>query len=119
MKRTTNSDPDALLWKKIGGGSFAATINGRRVIIKPGETFLARPDEIPLGQRDVIVPADPVDLAKKEQNKEEKISSDNAPKYSLSDRGGSWWDVVSADGKVQNEKALRKPAAEELLAALS
>ena len=118
MERT-KEDPKAILWKKIGGGSFHANIGGRMMIIKPGETFSARTEEIPLAFRDTVVPVDPV-AASKAESKKEIVAKTSAPsKYSLRERGGNWWDVVSEDGKIQNEKALRKPKAEELLESLS
>ena len=50
-------------WRKLGRGFFRLPNR----IIKPGEVFWARPDEIPLAFRDMIVPIDSKEL--KEQPK--------------------------------------------------
>jgi hypothetical protein len=112
MERTTNVDPEAIKWKKIGGGSFHATINGRQVIIKPGQVFFAKEEEIPSGVRDLVVPVDPVGVQKKVVEQEAKVAEAIKPVYNLQHRGGGWFDIVDADGKVQNEKALKKEDAE-------
>ena len=118
MERTSKQDPEAILWKKTGGGSFHVNIGGRVMIIKQNQTFLARTEEIPLAFRDTVIPVDPA-AASKVVKKREEVAKKAAPsKYFLKERGGNWWDVVSEDGKVQNEKALRKPEAEELLTLL-
>ena len=119
MERTRKVDPEAIEWKKVGGGSFHANIGGRLRIIKPNERFFSREDEIPKNFKDVVVPMNPKISAKKEQEKAEEITVANAPRYSLVHRGGGWFNVVSEDGKVQNENALKKEAAEELLKKLS
>jgi hypothetical protein len=90
------------------------------MIIKPNQTFLAREDEIPLGFRDTIVPVDPVAVVKKREEKDREVAEvAEAPKYFLKEKGGNWWDVVNEEGKVQNEKSLRKADAEALLKQLS
>lgn len=102
-------------YKKIGGGSFHATIGGNRRIIKPNEVFDARPEEIPEGFRDMIVPLDPsvADAANKPAQKKAPTNL----KYFVKKRekGVGYWDVVDKNGKVQNEKALRKDKAEEFI----
>ena len=119
MERSKNIDPNAIGWKKLGGGSLHVNIGGKVQIIKPGQTFYALEDEIPLSFRDTIVPVDPVGkskaVVKKEKDLEDKAT---ASEYKLQHRNGKWWDVVNEDGKIQNEKALDKEAAEELLASL-
>lgn len=120
MKREAKKDPDLILWKKIGGGSFHANIGGVVRIIKPGQQFHAREEEIPTGFRDVVVPVDPVKAAKNLPKEEMEVKAKaEEPKYTLQHRGGGWWDVVNEDGKVQNENALKKDAAEELLESLN
>ncbi len=121
MERTVKQDPDAILWKKVGGGSFHANIGGRVMIIKPNQEFYAREDEIPMGFRDLVVPVDPVAVAKKKTEEEVKVEKEvlSKPKFFLKEKGGNWWDVVNEEGKVINEKSLRKAAAEELVKSLS
>ena len=113
------ADPEALKWKKQGGGPLHINIGGRVQIIKPGQEFMAKEEEIPVTFRDVIVPVNPVVAAKKKQEVEEKAAEAAKPKYFLKEKGGNWWDVVNADGKVQNEKSLRKADAEKLIEDLS
>lgn len=93
-------------FKKIGGGSFRL---GNR-IIKPGETFLARPEEIPVGFRDVVIAQE----AEKNVAKPIIVAK---PVYTLQPRGKSksLFDVVDAQGKVLNEKALSKEDAQGLI----
>ena len=114
-------DPDAILWRKKGGGSFHANIAGRLTIIKPNQEFWAKEEEIPMAFRDMIVPVDPVAAVKKKEAKEkeaaEKVTAE--PKYFLKEKGGNWFDVVNEEGKVQNEKSLRKTDAEALIGQLS
>jgi hypothetical protein len=124
-------------WRKLGRGFFRLPNR----IIKPGEVFWARPDEIPFAFRDTIKPVDaselkektkvpsrpvktPVDVRKQrmmrrapvaKQNKEEEITDAIKPVYSIVSRGeGSpWYDIFDENGKQMNAKALRKEKAEE------
>lgn len=107
-----------ILWKKNGGGSAILRIDGNKRRIKPGETFLAYPEEIPLAFRDVIVPLDgnPIKFVTEDEKPVKVVS----PAYTLRPRGNSktWWDVVDAQGKVLNEKGLTKEIAERFKADL-
>lgn len=118
MERTQKTDPDAILYKKEGGGSLHLRIGGRLTIIKPNQRFYAREEEIPKAFRDVVVEVEPDKAAEVKKEKEEKIEASTAPKFELQHRSGKWWDVVNEAGKVQNEKALDKDAAQELLNSL-
>jgi hypothetical protein len=118
MERTKQTDPEAILWKKEGGGSLHLKIAGRLTIIKPNQRFYAREEEIPQAFRDVIVEVEPEKAAEVREEKEEKIEQSSAPGFKLQHRSGKWWDVVNEAGKVQNEKALDKDAAQELLDSL-
>lgn len=110
MERTKSND--AIRWKKTGGGHFM--LNGR--IIKPGQVFTAREDQISKNFRDLCIPLDelppppedaPVDVIK--------------TIYTTQPRGKSktWFDVVDTRGKVINEKALQKEQADKLAHDLS
>lgn len=118
MERTQESNTGVIQWRKLGGGSFVATINGRAKIIKPNETFFARPDEIPTSFKDLIVPVDPTELSVKQVEEKVEVEKATAPKFELRHRGGGWWNVVDEDGKIFNEKALKREEAEELLESL-
>jgi len=111
MERTKNTDL-LIRWKKIGGGHF--TFNGR--LIKPGQVFRAREDQIPKSFRDVCVPID--ELPETPEPIPLKITD---IVYTVVPRGKSktWFDVVNGKGKVVNEKALQKEQAERLVNDLS
>ncbi len=109
MKRTA-SKPGMIRWIKKGGGTF--TLNNR--IIKKGQIFDARLEDIPEAFRDVVVRLD----------REVKETLSVAPKplakveYFTKHRGSGYYNVVDTDGKVQNEKPLRKDEAEALIVSL-
>lgn len=92
-------------WRKTGGGSHRMKRNGKRVIIKPGQKFKARPSEIPEAFRDIIIPLEnlPEEAPVKIEEKEIEIVH----------KGSGWYNVVM-NGKIMNEKALRPEEAEEL-----
>lgn len=114
MKRT--KDKGTIRWRKTGGGSFTAVINGKKKMIKPGQEFSARLEEIPEGFRDLVIPVDPEEFKVAEKH------FDNVDvaklEYSISPKGGNWFDVLDSDGKKLNEKSLRKDAAEALISSL-
>ena len=115
-------------WKVVGGGFFYATINGTKRIIKPGQIFDARLEDIPEGFRDVITPVTedaesliqhPVQPKVEPKTAEPEVMEEPVnPKYFVQSRGAGYYNVVDVNGKVMNEKALRKDAADELLASL-
>jgi hypothetical protein len=117
MERTKNIeiieqlDDGVIRWKKVGGGSFK--LNNR--YIKPGQVFLARPEEIPTAFRDLVVPQDEI------KEKPPEVIEVAKSEYTVQLRGksNSWFDVVrTSDGKVLNEKGLKKEVAEQLKADL-
>ena len=119
MKRKTDT-AGMVRYIKLGGGSLEVVINGKVRIIKPNQKFDARPEEIPENFRDVIVPLDPSEKVAAEANKPAQKKAPSKLQYFVKKRekGVGYWDVVDKNGKVQNEKALRKAAAEELIASL-
>jgi hypothetical protein len=96
-----------ITWKKVGGGSLR--LNGR--MIKPGQIFKARPEEIPVAFKDLIIPLEQVRL------KDEPVIVAAKLVYELKPRGKSksLFDVVDKNGKVLNEKALTKEVAQNLI----
>jgi hypothetical protein len=119
MERENAAD-GKIQWQKVGGGSFQM---GRR-LIKPGEKFFAFKEEIPKAFRDVVVPLDGSVTWDKETKKEEKpvypvtnVTYTITPIEIINPKGKSplWWNVIGKDGKVLNEKALRKADAEKLI----
>ncbi len=109
MKRTPNI-PGMIRWIKKGGGSFV--LNNRH--IKQGQIFDARLEDIPEAFRDVVVQLD----------KEVKETLPVVPvqslkvEYFVKYRGSGYYNVVDSNDKIQNEKALRKDAAEALIVSL-
>lgn len=116
MKRTIGP-ADVVRWRKVGGGSFYTVIDGKQRIIKPGEVFTAKLEEIPVAFRDTVKP---VDDAQYKVVKEQKEATEPVPaEYSLKHRGGGYFDVFDSNDKQVNEKALRREAAEELIGSLT
>lgn len=113
MERT-KSNKDVIRWRKTGGGSFRMA--GGKKIIKPGQVFSARLDQIPVAFRDVIIPVDGAIFIEKE--KQEKIEVPE-PEFKVNHRGVGWYDVLDNEGKAINDKALKKEAAWNLLKSLT
>ena len=114
MERTAEKK---VRWKKIGGGSFhMVDEQGKQRIIKPGQTFAAYPHEIPQAFRDVVVALETLP-----EHKPPPPLAGKDPVYKLKARsgGGGWYDVVNPNGKVLNEKALKKEEAEKLIVDLT
>lgn len=110
--KVTEAVDDGRIWyRKVGGGSLRLP----NKIIKPGEKFRARPEDIPRAFRDLCIPMENVKEAP--VKKIEVVES----VYKLQPRGTNkqWWDVVDANGKVMNEKAMKKDIAEKLISDLS
>ena len=96
-------------FRKIGGGTFRMA-SGR--IIKPNQTFTAKPSEIPQGARRFVVPLTG-SYAEVDNPKRVEL------KYSLRVRSPGWYDIVDGEGKVINENALREAQAREMLKSLA
>lgn len=115
MERTKKAEvvieeDNRIMYKKVGGGSMR--ILGK--IIKPGERFKADPADIPPAFRDLCLPLEEV----KEKQPVKLDITKSA--YKLQQKGtGAWFDVVDANGKVINEKGLKKEIAEKLIIDLS
>jgi len=120
MKRTTKESV-LVKFKNLGGGSFHATIAGKIKIIKPNEVFSAYPEDISVSFRDVVVPV--------EGNSTKEIQGKDTPDipdvpvaevvFTLKKKGGAYYNVEDANGKVMNEKGLVKVDAEALIKSLS
>lgn len=91
-------------------------IKGKHRIIKPGQTFWARPEDIPVAFADSIRPLNP---AEEEALAEEKLESLVEAEYKLIHRGAGKYNVIDAEEKVVNENPLTKDEAEELLSSLT
>lgn len=96
--------PKPIRWKKIGSGGFL--FNNR--YIKPGQTFTATVEEIPLAFRDVIVPVDK--LPEDPFTKLKKVSN-----YTLMQTEEGLWNIVDKQGKIFNDAPMEKNEAEKVL----
>jgi len=101
MKRAKKDIPKGMIqYKKVGGGSFLLTIEGKRVHIKPNQIFVCHPEDIPVAFHDVLIPLSGIEKANQGL-----------------ERGG-FYDVVDKMGKIQNETGLREDKAKELIESL-
>lgn len=94
-------------WKKIGGGALRL----KNRIIKPGQIFSARADEIPKAFLDTCIPLDEVPVVPESP----AIILKNEYKIVLKGKSKFLYDVVDDNGKVINEKGLTKEVAENLV----
>jgi len=123
MERTNKEDA-VYEFVKTGGGTFVATILGRRKHIKPNQKFRARLSDIPEAHRDTIQlvdgrPLDQLVEADKETNIPKEVAEKAAPlEYSIEPKKGGWYDVIDSNGKKVNENSLREDAAKELVDSL-
>lgn len=104
-----------ITWKKIGSGSFR--LHGK--IIKPGQTFKAREEEIPQAFRDVVIPTDPIQVAK---GKEEEFIKNHRKitfKKVESERPGRFDVINEVNGKKMNDNPLKEDKADALIADLN
>jgi hypothetical protein len=102
-----------LRWKKIGGGH----LYWKNHIIKPGEIFLAKTEDLPKAFMDTLVCID-TDALKKEKERIKEEGSVTPLLYRLAEVKGGLWNVVNEKKKPINEKPLSRELAEELKAAL-
>ena len=98
--------PKPIRWKKIGSGGFL--FNNR--YIKPGQTFTATVEEIPIAFRDVIVPIEDVPTDKLLVNPETLYKKELI-------EGTNTYNIVSSTGKILNENPVTLEEAEKLLKA--
>jgi hypothetical protein len=109
------ADPDApIRWKKIGGGSSHLMINGKNKMVKPNQEFTARPSEISLMFRDVIVSLETIP-APEQIAPTPGIKSVYALRALNIEEENSLFDIVDQNGKKINEKPLPKEIAESLI----
>jgi hypothetical protein len=117
MERTKNVTTGKPRWQKVGGGSLRI---GNR-IIKPGQIFEALPEEIVPSFRKFVIPLSGDANFKKVEEKETIVIKGIKSKFTMQPHGKSLFlfDVVDANGKVINEKSLKKDVAEKLIEDLS
>jgi hypothetical protein len=120
MKRKEKTIPKGHKWfKKLGGGSFLTTIEGKQRIIKRNQEFHCRPEDIPDNFRDAVVPLDGSGGERISDLEPQSTASPPVPlEYFVKPKGGGFYDVVDKDGKIQNQKGLREDKAKELIESL-
>ena len=101
-----------IMWKKVGGGSLR--FNGK--IIKPGQKFPAKASEISENFRDVVIPLESIPGVVTAPNvPDPDIKAVEVEYKAVERKTKGWFDVVDKNGKVLNEKALKKDVAEKLV----
>ncbi|HUU87154.1 MAG TPA: hypothetical protein VMX17_05300 [Candidatus Glassbacteria bacterium] len=118
-----NPDEGKFRFRKIGGGS----LRFKNRIIKPNQMFKAFPDDIPVAFRDTVISVDKNVVWKKvqEEKKQEKIQEKALPPlvdiakpiYTVQPHGKSLFlfDVFDGNGKLLNEKSLKKEVADQFV----
>ena len=104
---TNQGQSEKIKWINKGG---PFTTKDKREI-SHGQTFMASPEDVPMGFRDVIIPMEPLP--------EERPLEVVAPQYQIVSRGPGWFNVVDGNGKVKNEKPLKQADAKALIESLS
>lgn len=113
-------DLDAPIWfKKLGGGSLRLRISGKPQIIPPGQKFKARPSEIPVSFKDVVLPLEQIPTAETQK----AVIAGKTPvfiKAKYEPKEGetfeqSMFNIVNSTGKVLNQKPLTEADADSLL----
>lgn len=85
--------------------------NGK--LIKPKQKFWAFDHQIPKGSMDLLERLD--DSPTPDPPPEDTPVVVEKQDYEMNHLGGGWYDIVDADGKKMNERALKKAEAEEHL----
>ena len=96
-------------WRKISG----TLILRDKTVIKPGQTFMARPEDIPKVFRDTVVPVNPEELL----DPEAVLPSvePEPPSYIIKGIGPGRYNVLDGQGKAVNEKPMSLADAERLV----
>lgn len=102
-----------ITWRKIGGGSFRF----KGAIIKPNQKFVAAPSEIPKAFRDLLIPLEDLPPREEVDTPAPVPKKVIQPSFTIRPRGNSktWFDIINSEGKVLNEKALKKDDAEAFI----
>jgi len=111
VKKDEN-DTGEISYRKLGGGSFIF----RNQYIKPNQVFKARPEEIPIAFKDVVVPVNKDEAVEIEEEtvKKEVVKTD----YSLKHKEDGLYEIVDGNGKVISEKPMKEDEAKEVLKTL-
>ncbi len=91
------------------GGTFRM---GSGKIIKPNQTFMATPEEVPMAFRDFLKPEEPLPTADDDSSPAAPIADAG---YRLKKLAGDQYNILDGRGKVVNEKPLSKSEAQDVL----
>ena len=116
-KVTDNQNTHKPSWKKVGGGSLRIGNH----IIKPGQVFEAWPDDISPAFRRMVIPVSGDAVFDGPSVKEVSPTAGVKPVYTIQPHGKSLFlfDILDVNGKILNEKSLKKEAAEQLIKELN
>ena len=96
-------------WRKISG---TLTLKDKTVI-KPGQTFMARPEDITKVFRDTVVPVNPEDLLGSETSMSPVELE--PPSYTIKSCTPGRYNVLDGQGKAVNEKPMSLDDAKRLV----
>jgi hypothetical protein len=100
-----------ILWRKLSG---TLTLKDK-TIVRPGETFMARPEDIPKVFRDNTVPVNPDDLPS--PGAVSPVEPE-PPGYIIKSCGPNRYNVLNSQGKAVNEKPMSMADAKQLVEGL-
>lgn len=98
-------------WRKISGTHILRD----KTVIKSGQTFMARPEDVPKNFRDTIVPVNPEELPGPVPM---ALVEPEPYNYSIKSCGPGRYNVVGGQGKVINEKPMALDDAKRLIESL-
>jgi hypothetical protein len=96
-------------WRKISG----TLILRDKTVIKPGQTFMARPEDIPKVFRDTVVPVNPEDLLDPEVPM--PPVEPEPPSYTIKSCTPGRYNVLDGQGKAVNERPMSLDDAKRLV----
>lgn len=111
MKRGEKDKP---LYKKITPGTLYPFPNQRGRRIKPGERIRASQEELEHVADQFELVENGKGKYKVKKSKKDIIEIPEGEKYNVKSIGKGWFEVISQEGKVMNEKKLRAEDAESL-----
>lgn len=105
------------LWKKITGGTILLTKGGRR--IKPKQLIRATEQELGNHMNHFERQFEGSESDQNNKNDDQPTTSESEGAYALESLGSGWFNVVSEEGEIMNDKKLRQDEAKELQESLN
>jgi hypothetical protein len=110
-KKVEQESTDLIWWRKTGKGSL--DFNGHK--IKPNQEFQARPEDIPMAFRDVVIPLQ--NISRRQIPIQEIVFSKQLLEEK-GDNGEDLFDVVDKSGKKWNQRPLIEENADDFIQSL-